>query len=73
MAPLDITKAFDRVWHAGFLHKRKCYGISDQIFDLISFFLGNRRLREVLDGKSSQEIQLMLELLKAPFLVLHFS
>ena len=55
MAPLDITKAFDRVWHAGFLHKRKCYGISDQIFGLISFFLSNRRLREVLDGKSSQE------------------
>ena len=55
VAPLDITKAFDRVWHAGFLHKRKCYGISDQIFGLISFFLSNRRFREVLDGKSSQE------------------
>ena len=27
----------------------------------------------VLDGKSSQEFQLMLEFLKAPFLVLHFS
>ena len=52
---LDITKAFGRVWHAGLLHKLKCYGISDQIFDLICSFLSNRRLREVLDGKSSQE------------------
>ena len=52
---LDISKAFDRVWHAGLLHKLKSYGISGQIFGLISSFLSNRRLQVVLDGKSSQE------------------
>ena len=52
---LDISKAFDRVWHAGLLHKLKSYGISGQIFSLISSFLSNRRLRVVLDGNSSQE------------------
>ena len=52
---LDISKAFDRVWHAGLLHKLKSYGISGQIFSLISSFLSNRRLQVVLDGKSSQE------------------
>ena len=52
---LDISKAFDRVWHAGLLRKLKSYGISGQIFGLISSFLSNRRLRVVLDGKSSQE------------------
>ena len=52
---LDISKAFDRVWHAGLLHKLKSYGISGQIFGLISSFLSNRWLRVVLDGKSSQE------------------
>ena len=52
---LDISKAFDRVWHAGLLHKLKSYGISGQIFGLISSFLSNRRLRVVLDEKSSQE------------------
>ena len=52
---LDISKAFDRVWHAGLLHKLKSYGISGQIFSLICSFLSNRRLRVVLDGKSSQE------------------
>ena len=51
----DISKAFDRVWHAGLLHKLKSYGISGQIFSLISSFLSHRRLRVVLDGKSSQE------------------
>ena len=52
---LDISKAFDRVWHAGLLHKLKSYGISGQIFGLIFSFLSNRRLRVVLGGKSSQE------------------
>ena len=51
----DISKAFDRVGHAGLLHKLKSYGISGQIFGLISSFLSNRRLRVVLDGKSTQE------------------
>ena len=52
---LDIPKAFDRVWHAGLLHKLKSYVISGQIFGLVSSFLSNRRLRVVLNGKSSQE------------------
>ena len=39
---LDIFKAFGRVWHAGRLHKLKSYGISGQIFGLISSFLSNR-------------------------------
>ena len=52
---LDISKAFDRVWHADLIHKLKSYRISGQLFGLISSFLSNRRLRVVLDGKSSQE------------------
>ena len=52
---LAISKAFDRVWYAGLLHKLKSDGISGQIFSLISSFLSNRRLRVVLGGKSSQE------------------
>ena len=52
---LDICKDFDSIWHAGLLHKRKSYGISGQIFYLISSFLSNRWLRVVLDGNSSQK------------------
>ena len=51
----DISKAFHIVWHAGLFHKLKSYRISVQIFGLISYFLSNRWLRVVLDGKSSQE------------------
>ena len=36
---LDKSKAFDRVWHTDLLHKRKSFGISGQIFGLVSSFL----------------------------------
>ena len=41
---LHISKAFDRVWHAGLLHKLRFYGISGQIFGLISPFLSSRQI-----------------------------
>ena len=47
-----IYKAFDRVWYAVLLHKLSSYGISGQIFGLISSFVSNRWLQ---DEKSSQE------------------
>ena len=50
---LDISKAFVRVWHL--LHKLTFYGISGQIFGFLSSFLSKKRLRVVLDGKTSQE------------------
>ena len=52
---LDISKAFDRVCHAGLLHKLRSYKISGQIFGLTYSFLCNRQLQVVLDGKSLQE------------------
>ena len=52
---LDISKAFDKVWHADLLDKLESYGISGQIFGLISSFLSSRWIRVVLEGKSSQE------------------
>ena len=50
-----FNRSFDKVWHARPLHKLKSYGISGQVFGLVSSFLSNRRLRVVVDGKSSQE------------------
>ena len=41
--------------NTGLLHILKSYGISGQIFGLISSFLSNRQLQVVLDAKSSQE------------------
>ena len=36
---LDIFKTFDRVLHAGILHKPRSYGISGQIFDSTLYLL----------------------------------
>ena len=52
---LAISKAFDRVWLAGILHKLKSSGNSCQIFGLISSFLSKRWPRVVLNGNYSQE------------------
>ena len=49
-----ISKAFNRVWHTGLLHKLKSSGILGQVFGLISSF-HSRQLQVVLDGKTSQE------------------
>ena len=65
---LDISKAFDRVWHASLLPKLKSCRISCQVFGLISSFLGNKQLQVVLDGKSSQEYQVNAGVPQAPFL-----
>ena len=40
---LDISKAFDRVWHDGLIYKIKSFGISDIPLKLIENFLSNRR------------------------------
>ena len=39
---LNTSKAFDRVSHAGPLHKHKSYGISGKISGLVTSFLSNR-------------------------------
>ena len=50
---MDISKAFDRVWHDGLLYKRKLYGINGPLLNLLKSFLTNRFQRVVLNGQTS--------------------
>ena len=50
---LDISKAFDKVWHEGLIFKLKSNGVSGKLLDLIKSFLSERYQRVVLNGKSS--------------------
>ncbi|MEW8545561.1 MAG: reverse transcriptase family protein [Candidatus Thiodiazotropha sp.] len=50
----DISKAFDRVWHKGLLHKLSSVGISGNLLKWFSSYLSNRRQRVVLNGTCSE-------------------
>ena len=50
---LDISKAFDKVWHDGLIYKLKQNGIKDKLLCLLIDFLKNRQQRVVLNGQSS--------------------
>ena len=50
---LDISKAFDKVWHAGLLHRLKAYGVVGLILSNLESFLQDRSLKVDLDGQSS--------------------
>ena len=50
---LDISKAFDRVWHDGLIYKLKRCGVSGQLLFIIQNFLKDRKQRTVLNGHCS--------------------
>ena len=50
---LDISKAFDKVWHDGLVYKLKQNGISGCLLKLFENYLHNRNQRVVLNGSYS--------------------
>ena len=53
---LDITKAFDKVWHKGLLFKLRQLSLSNVILKWFSSYLLNRRQQVIIDGVSSSEL-----------------
>ena len=49
----DISKAFDRVWHKGLLHKLRGIGCSEQVLKWFTSYHSVRRQRVVLNGQIS--------------------
>ena len=50
---LDISKAFDKVWHDGLIHKLKCNGISGNLLVFFENYIHNRHQRVTLNGTES--------------------
>ena len=50
---IDISTAFNKVWHDGIIFKLKQNGTSGNLLNLLSNFLRNRKQRVVLNGKTS--------------------
>ena len=50
---LDISKAFDKVWHERIIFKSKTYGVEGKLVMLLETYLKNRNQRVVLNGFNS--------------------
>ena len=50
---LDISKAFDKIWHKALLYKLKSLGISGELYNLLENYLSSRFQRVVLNGQTS--------------------
>ena len=50
----DISKAFDRVWRTGFIHKLNAAGISGNLLTWFIDYLSNRRQRVIFPGVNSK-------------------
>ena len=50
---LDVSKAFDKVWHEGLLYKLKSMGISGELHKLLKNYLSGRLQRVILNDQSS--------------------
>ena len=50
---LDISKAFDKVWHKGLIHKLEQNGISGTLLKLFVDFLKSPKQRVVLNSQHS--------------------
>jgi len=50
---LDMSKAFDKVWHDGLIFKLQQNGIEGNLLKLFKNYLANRKQRVVLNGSES--------------------
>ena len=51
---LDISKAFDKVWHTGLIFKLRQNGVSGSLLRLFESYLHNRHQRVVINGSHSE-------------------
>jgi hypothetical protein len=56
---LDISKAFDRVWHKGLLHKLKQLGVKGPLLKWFQDYLKDRFQRVIINGQFSDWIKLL--------------
>jgi hypothetical protein len=51
---LDISKAFDKVWHNGLLSKLYSFGITGNLLQWFRTYLSNRKQRVIINGHTSE-------------------
>ena len=51
---LDISKAFDKVWHDGIIFKLKASGVEGELLLLLKNYLGNQEQKVALSDQTSE-------------------
>ena len=49
---LDISKAYNKVWHKEMIYKLQQNSVPDELLNILIDFLNNRRQRVVFNGQS---------------------
>ena len=55
---LDVSCAFDRVWHNGLLSKLKHAGITGELYNLLASYLSNRLAKTCVEGQYSETVNI---------------
>ena len=53
---LDVSSAFDKVWHAGLIAKLEQVGVDGTCLDMITCYLADRNQVVVVDGQVSNVV-----------------
>ena len=69
---LDISKAFDGVWHEELIYKIKCIGVKGDLLALIESFLFERQQRVVLNEQKSEWLTMPQGSIFGPLFFLFF-
>ena len=68
---MDMSKAFDKVWHKGVIFKLKRKGIDGLLLKWFISYLENRFQRVVIDGQSSVELPVQTGVPQDPWFFLY--
>ena len=63
---LDLSKAFDKVWHQGLLFKLESFGIRGKLLNLLEDYLSNRFQRVLLNRHECSWLPIRLEFHRGP-------
>ena len=55
---LNISKAFDKVWHEGLLFRLQSFGIEGNLLRLLKNYLTTHQQRVVLNGQTSSRLNI---------------
>ena len=64
----DSRKSFDRVWHAGLIHKLKAAGVKGEVLKWFTNYLSERKQQVILPGVASDWTYILAGVLQGSIL-----